>query len=187
MTHGPGNCNQLYCCHVAACGAELTCARIRDMDMLKRIQADVQRLRAQRDSIDAELAKLECALEVLSRYESAADGHADEDSEERRDPEKAAERIREVMKAAASLVEASPGMRTSDLYEAVTGGGVTIVGRNPQQYFSTILSRYKDQYSLQFDRREGWSLKPESSKDEPKKDESPGATNTEAFELQTAS
>ena len=163
------------------CNRHDYCAKIAHMDTIDLLRADVQRLRTQRDEVVAELTKLESALEVLARYEGKVEAQRRAALAEDNKP---APKIREVMECVTTVLREKSPLHTADLYKAVIAAGVEIGGNDPEQYMSAMLSRSKDSYGLQVDRRYGWSLKP---KEESEKGEGFDATNTEALDLQPAS
>lgn len=145
---------------------------------LEQLHLDIKRLRDERTRIDVRLKELEIALSVLARYEAKSTQaptivrrviKIDTDTKTDR-----------VMAAVVELLHAGKPIHTADLLPLLSDRGIEIGGVNPEQYLSGILSRNKDDYGMQADRRHGWSLKSQ-------KGESPGVSSAGAFNSQHTS
>lgn len=147
---------------------------------IERMRADIARLKEERAKIDAELEQLEIALPVVARYASETDEPTPRNRLRITSFQTVDSKTKVVMTMARQAVFERGSIHTAELLELIKQRGVELPGENPEQYLSSILSRKKDEYGLQVDRRMGWSLKAQN-------EESPSATNTEASGVQPES
>lgn len=129
-------------------------------DLVLTLQLQLDSLRSNKARIDSEIAEIEGAIKVIEKYASF------EDTANARlmnlafpKPQKTKQQL--IIEGVASILSDGKPRHTHDLYVALTAQGIGVGGENSEANLSAYLSREKKLFEN--DRRNGWSLKKQTS------------------------
>ena len=124
-------------------------------DIILTLKAKIDALNKQKSSIDAEIAEINQALNVIGKYSIEGDFLSPSQVLMRLAAGKVKTKQQQILEGAALALAGGIRLHTSELLEVLKERGIEIGGEKPEANLSAYLSKSED---FENDRRFGWSL-----------------------------